>query len=503
VSTPRGGEHRGGAQRPEDLGSFDPSLDHLIRALTVSGHPHERVGRDAALAAFRAANERPHDAGLGTGSHAVGQRVPRMRRARGAGRSGQGAAGPSRRPRHLLPARLAAVAAAGFAAIIGVTAAAYAQALPAPVQHIAHSVFAPLGVPNSEQSSGPGTTSSSRSASPSSTGPVSVATATGGTCPCPGRSSPTASAPGAGGYAITVTAASPQVPTGTRDLFTGKVSRRGHQASGVKIRLLERTAGTPGWRLAASGVTGARGRVRLLSPRLATSATFRLAGPSGARSAPVIVTVTGTSPVRLRLVSGKVTDRLIVAAPGASSGAVARLMELVSGAWQPVASKPLGPLLRAVFALPASSAAGHLYRADLESTGSAPVMSKLVWIPRLPSTAAKLIQPSPPAPSTSGATPTPQPTSSTVGTTTPEPPPAPGSPATPDPSTTAGSTPTPTSASNPAFASTPAFASAPEPTAAPAHGHRPRLLAARWDRLPAPRSGAASCARQSFSARDR
>lgn len=476
MSTPRGGEHPGGAQPPEDLGSFDPSLDHLIKALTVSGHPHERVGRDAALAAFRAVNKQPRSAGLGARSHT---------------------AGPGRRPRHLLSTRLAAVAAAGFAAIVGVTAAAYAQALPASVQHIAHSVFAPLGVPNSAPNSGTGATSSARSGSPSSPVPVSVAASAGGTCPCPGRSSaPTsASAPGAGGYAITVTAASTQVPTGTRDLFTGKVSHGGHPASGVKIRLLERTAGSPDWRLAASGVTGARGRVGLLSPRLTTSTTFRLADPSGARSAPVTVTVTGTSPVRLRLVSGKVTDRLIVAAPGASPGAAVSLMELVSGAWEPVASKPLGPLLRAVFALPAVSAAGHLYRADLGSTGSTPVMSKLVWIPRLASTGAKLIQPSPS--SSSGATPTPQPTSSTVVTTTPEPPPATDSTQTPDPS----ATPDPTS--TPASTSTPAVTSTPGSTTAPARSRPRQLLMARWDRLPTPAPDTASCAKQPFTARDR
>ena len=112
---------RGGEQSPAEHGSREPGLDHLIRALTADGFPHELAGRDAALAAFRAASREKH-------------RRPRFAPPRGL----------------RMPTRLSTVAAALVAGITGVTAAAYAQALPAPVQHIAYSVLAPFGVPNSQ-----------------------------------------------------------------------------------------------------------------------------------------------------------------------------------------------------------------------------------------------------------------------------------------------------------------------------------------------------------------
>jgi hypothetical protein len=440
VSTARGGEHRGGQQPPGEPGSFEPGLDHLIKALTANGHPHERVGRDAALAAFRAAGQPPRRRGL----------IPARHRSAGNRR----AAEPGRSPRLLLPARLAAVAAAGFAVIVGVTAAAYAQALPAPVQQIAYSVFAPLGVPNSKPHSGTANAPSPGSGLPSVAVTVSGSpSSAGAACPCPGQAAHTPSPSGTTRYVITATAASAQVPAGTRDLFTGKVSDRGNTASGVKIRLLERTAGSQRWRLAASGVTGGRGEVRLWSPSLKTSTIFRLAGPAGARSAPIAVTVAPI--VRLRLVPGPIKDRLIVAAPGARPGDTVNLTEQVSGTWETVATKPLGPGLRAVFVRPAVSAAGHLYRADLlGSTAATSTSSKLVWIPRLPVTGAKVIQPSPSqsptpgqtqtsaptppstTPNPPGTTPTPQPTSSSTGaTSTPSPTSSASTVQTPDPTT--------------------------------------------------------------------
>jgi hypothetical protein len=416
VSTARGGEDRGGPRPPGEPGSFEPGLDHLIKALTANGHPHERVGRDAALAAFRAAGQPPRRRGL----------IPVRHRSAGNRR----AAEPGRSPRLLLPARLAAVAAAGFAVIVGVTAAAYAQALPAPVQQIAYSVFAPLGVPNSKPHSGTANSPSRGSGLPSVAVTVSGSpSSAGAACPCPGQAAPSpssSSAPsGTTRYVITATAASAQVPAGTRDLFTGKVSDRGNTASGVKIRLLERTAGSQRWRLAASGVTGGRGEVRLLSPSLKTSTIFRLAGPAEARSAPIAVTVTPL--VRLRLVPGPIKDRLIVVAPGARPGATVYLTEQVSGTWETVATKPLGPGLRAVFVRPAVSAAGHLYRADLlGSTAATSTSSKLVWIPRLPVAGAKVIQPFPSQSPTPGptqtSTPTPPGTTPNPPGTTPTPP---------------------------------------------------------------------------------
>jgi hypothetical protein len=103
----------------------EPGLEHLIRALTAGGDPRELADRDAAAAMFRA-SIRPASG--------------RLRRWR------------PRLPLH--PVR-AAVAAGVTAAVAGTTAAAYAAVLPAPVQHIAHSVFAPLGVPDDRPPAAP------------------------------------------------------------------------------------------------------------------------------------------------------------------------------------------------------------------------------------------------------------------------------------------------------------------------------------------------------------
>jgi len=446
-TAPPGSGHRGGGFHPDEPGPFEPGLDHLVRALTAGGHPDERAGRDAALAAFRAASQQPRRTGL-----AAAFRAPRGT-----------VSPPRRRPRLLVSARLAAVAAAGFAAVVGLTAAAYAKALPAPVQNIAYSVLAPLGVPNSHPQAdrtgragktGSTGAASSRSPVPSTAAASSGANSPGGTGPSPASPSPTASTLGGGHYAITVTAGRPQVQADTSDLFTAKVSDRGRPASGVRIRLLKQVAGSSRWRLVASGVTGGRGRVRLRTPVLTASATFRLAGPGGASSAPITVTVTPV--VRLRLVSGPNKDRLIVTAPGAAAGQIVRLMALDNGTWKAVSSEPLGPKLRAVFTLPAGPAAGYFYRAELPGPAVAsPTTSNRVWVPRRAGTGAQVIRPS--------QSPTPGPAASAVATSSPAPAASPTLTPTPQPTSSAseapitGPTPTPTIAPT----------ATPEPTTTP------------------------------------
>jgi hypothetical protein len=133
VNTADGGEPRSGAQRLGEPGSFEPGVDHLITALTTRAHPHELAGRDAALAAFREAS-RPAARWARIWPPALSARLRRP-------------AGPRRPVRVLLPVRLAVAAASVIAVLAGLTAAAAAQALPAPVQQIAYHVLAPLGVP--------------------------------------------------------------------------------------------------------------------------------------------------------------------------------------------------------------------------------------------------------------------------------------------------------------------------------------------------------------------
>jgi hypothetical protein len=179
VSTARGGEPS----------AFEPGLEHLIGALTASGHPHELAGRDAARAAFRAASQQPAQTMPAQTMPAPAAHTPARRASTRPARR--------RRPIHIaLPARLAI--AAVLAVLAGFTAAATQQVLPAPVQRLAYTMLTPLGVPVSQPSqsphqasSGPGGSGSAQLA-PSAT---ASASARGG-CPCPSASatSPSASA---------------------------------------------------------------------------------------------------------------------------------------------------------------------------------------------------------------------------------------------------------------------------------------------------------------------
>ena len=234
-----------------------PDLDQLTRALTADARPDELGGRDAARTAFRAAGQ--------------GDAASQAARRPGA---------PFRGPSAVLPRRRMAAIAAGLIAVAGLTAAAYAQALPGPVQQVAHTVFAPLGMPDSRLQ-------------PARPGPAAVTIATSGGRS--GRASGTASgtpSPRPGDdFVLTLTTSRTRVPAGAVVELGGRVTDRGRATAGARVRLLERLAGSATWNLVATGVTGPRGAFRLASPPLTTSAVFRVQGPGNTRSAPVRVTV--------------------------------------------------------------------------------------------------------------------------------------------------------------------------------------------------------------------
>jgi hypothetical protein len=237
-----------------------PDLDRLITALTADSRPDELAGRDAALAAFRAAGQPAR----------AGQAAGRRRRV------------PFRRPFTALPGRLAALTVAGITAVAGLTAAAYAQALPGPVQQAAHTVFAPLGVPESQQQSG----------QPGHPAAETIATSGAKSGQAGDASSRTPSPRPGGDYLLTLTASRVRVPAGAVVELGGRVTDRGRAAAGVPVRLFERLAGSATWEPVGAGVTGPRGGFRLLSPPLTTTAVFRVvAGPGNAHSAAVRVTV--------------------------------------------------------------------------------------------------------------------------------------------------------------------------------------------------------------------
>ena len=391
---------RGGEQSPNEPGSREPGLDHLIRALTADGYPRELAGRDAALAAFRTA------------------RRERRRWAHPPLRL-------SGSPR-LMSARLSAVAAALVAAIAGVTAAAYAQALPAPVQHIAYSVLAPLGVPDSPSPTSPARSGNQPGSAPGSPAHhVHGAASPSASCPCPAPTSSRAIA----GSVLVLSVARAQLPADAADVFSGKLTYHGHPEPGVQVQLLEQAANVPRWRLVATEVTGRGGRVRFGVPHLTRNAAFLLAVPNGARS--VQMTVTVIPHVLLWQVPGHATDRLVASARFGDPGDVVVLQELSGGTWRSVATQTLGAGHRATFEVPASASPGPYYRVVLQATGThGPGVSRPVWRPRTRlGIGAKAIVP---------ATPHPTPTA-TAASPTASPTPSPSIPPLPSPTSPAGS----------------------------------------------------------------
>jgi hypothetical protein len=239
----------------------EPGIDQLISALTADGRPDELAGRDAVLAAFRAAGQR-----------AATEPTLRQRRVV-----------PSSRPlTGWLPTRLAAVAVAAVVVIAGIAAAAYTRALPGPVQDAAHTVFAPLGVPG--QQPHPGTAPDQ--------GPAAITAATQpGDCPSCATVFKTPSPRTGNYYVVTLSGARVRVAGGVVAVLAGRVAEYGSPAAGVRVALVARSAASAQWRIVATGVTGPRGGFRFVTPPLTADAVFRVVAPDGAYSGPVRVTV--------------------------------------------------------------------------------------------------------------------------------------------------------------------------------------------------------------------
>jgi hypothetical protein len=241
-----------------------PDLDQLINALTADGRPDELADRDAALASFRAARRGP-----------------------AGGTAGRGRRAPFRLPLAALPARLAVAGTALVVAAAGVTVAAYAQALPGPVQQLAHTVLAPLGVPADQlpDQLSPGAVPSTASTA------VTIAKPRGQSGKTPGAPSRTPSPRPEDQYLVTVAVARTRVAVNGAAVLAGRVTDHGRAAARARVRLYERLAGSTQWEVVATGVTGPHGEFKISSPPLAGTVVFRVLGPDNARSAAVRVTV--------------------------------------------------------------------------------------------------------------------------------------------------------------------------------------------------------------------
>jgi len=338
----------------------DPGLDQLFRTLTSGATRAELADQDAALAMFRAT------------STPAAPAAPQRRRFRLPLRPGLG-----------LAAALA-VAMAG-----GVTAAAYADALPSPVQRVVHDVFKFAGVPDeqhhrteatsarrahhraggraghsggvpSQQPSGKPAPSRSHQAS-TSPGPSHSASAS----PSP---SPSSSPSPTGPATLTATASSTQVSAGAQVVIDGQLTRSGSGVQGVTITLLEHLAGTPGWHDAGSGQTDTSGNVAVPISALISNAAFRLTAGGGVHSAAVHVIVIPVVTIALTEGPGGLRDLLKVATQSARPRNWVELQVDEGGTWTTLREKRLNALGRTRFYLSGKRLKGDLVHIVLLAT---------------------------------------------------------------------------------------------------------------------------------------
>jgi len=376
-----------------DPGTFgDPGVDQLFRILMTGPAPDELAGEQSALAMFRAnvsppARPAPVNGTPVNGTPVNGTTLPIP--------AGHGVISPKRSVRHpfRVPVRWGVrLAAAGVIAIGGTTAAAYAAALPAPVQNLAHHVLGFAGVPDAHPRH--------RARTPRAGG-QHVATPPGQSSTSPGgrthrgpaakpsasasrTASPSAAAT-AGPAVLSASAGNPVIAAGYQPLIEGQLTSAGTGIKGVTVTLIERIAGRPLWHVAGTAQTTSGGIVAITGPPLATNAAFRLRIPGGVRSASVLVTVTPQVTVVLTPGASGLRDLLTVTTQYAQRRNVVWLqVQSASGSWVSLRSKRLNAAGKAWFILSGKRLGNETVRVVLMATvkhGSAASNSETVPAP--------------------------------------------------------------------------------------------------------------------------
>jgi hypothetical protein len=344
------------ADLPDLTEPDDPALEGLVRALTAGGTARELAGRDAALEMFLAS------------------RRPRRRRG------------------FALSVSTRSVSTAAAAVVLaGGIGAAYAAALPAPVQHIAYQALGSIGVPDAHRPApspgGPGAAATAP-ATPSAT-----ATATAG-CPCP------ASHPGPGTVpGLVLTAAQTRIPAGGQAVLSGSLAPGGRPEAGVPVRLVEHEAGRLRWRVAGTAVTDRHGDVSWPVPDLTSNASFRLmVVHGGAVSSPVSITVVPSVTLGLTAGSQPGVGTLTARAPFGQAGDLVVLEERSGGVWYRLGSHALDAERQASFAVLRPVSGDVAYRVVLRRTAAhGAAVSGPVRIPAVrPGRALSTGRPAPP-----------------------------------------------------------------------------------------------------------
>ncbi|HEX3924187.1 MAG TPA: hypothetical protein VHY31_18020 [Streptosporangiaceae bacterium] len=311
----------------DDFGTGEPGLDVLLGLLASDPTPDELGGERAALAMFRGSGP-PAAAGRGPAPTPARSRAPR------------------RRPVSRLAAAVTLAAAAGFAA------AAYTTNLPMPLQQAANRALGFAGVPRPHhpvrggaRPGGPAVSSPAPggSASPATSAP-----------PAPGSAGP----PPAGTVRLSLSATQSRIPADGNDAFTARLTGTNEPVGGATLTLLELAAGQPGWHPVGSATTGGNGSATVTVSGLATNAAFRLSGPDGSTSQPVLVVV--LPPVSARVTVGPHGQMGMVtaASPLASPGDTVMLQVMTGNHWMDVQQRTLDHGRQAGFAVRPSGPGG-------------------------------------------------------------------------------------------------------------------------------------------------
>jgi hypothetical protein len=353
-----------------DIASSEPGLDVLLGLLTAGPAPDELAGEADALAMFRSSQQpaaaRPGPPPpSGPGPRAPGPHAPRPH---APGRRASSGRTPGWHPRSAR--RLAA--AVTLAAAAGLAAAAYTEALPAPLQHVAYGVLGFAGIPDagrpepatvSPHPAGPGPARSG-SRPPGATQPPSAAAS-----PQPGASTSGAPLP-AGPQALSVTVASSRIAAGGSETFTGRLTDHGRAVAGASLSLQERQPGEPSWHPVGSATTGADGRAVVTAPDLTRNTGFRLAGPDGALSRPVLVIVLPPVSASVASAPGGQGGLLTASSPLASPGNTVVLQDWTGKRWRNLQARRLNGARQVTFLVRAPVGPGREYRMVLLATAA-------------------------------------------------------------------------------------------------------------------------------------
>jgi hypothetical protein len=325
----------------DDFGTGEPGLDVLLGLLASDPTPDELSGEGAALAMFRS-----------SGPAAATHREPVAARRE-----------PDRFRRRRWYAhpvgRLAG--AVTLAAAAGVAVAAYTTNLPAPLQQAAYKALGFAGVPRPHHATQDG-------AQPG--GPATSLAPGGSTSPAKSASA----APGSGGpplagtVRLSLSAGQGQIRAGGNDAFTARLTGPGAPVAGVTLTLLERAAGLPAWHPVGSAATGRDGSATVAVRDINSNAAFRLSGPDGSVSQPVLVVV--QPPVSARLAGSPHGQMGAVTAssPFASPGDTVILQVKTGNRWMDVQQRTLDARRQVSFMI--HPGPGRGYRVLLKPTSA-------------------------------------------------------------------------------------------------------------------------------------